>query len=99
MTEIMESRVEVTQIDLSDHEPVACHEQEGLKICYYDVDGCAYLDFDYDEEGEWSVLSNDETLREVACDLLQRLTGEPYVSIESVNIEGVDTSAGETIVA
>lgn len=99
MTEINKEQLEVAQVDLSGHEPVACHEQEGLKICYYDVDGCAYLDFDYDEASEWSVLGNDETLREVACDLLQRLTGEPYISVEAVDIEGVDTSAGETIVA
>lgn len=82
MNELLGQGVKIVSTDLSGNEPVACREEDGLTICYYDVDGDGFLDFSWAEGSQWDVLADDETLRQVSCDLLQRLTGRAYVVAE-----------------
>ncbi|NBS71085.1 hypothetical protein EBT31_19585 [bacterium] len=95
MTKSEGSGIAVVTADLSGHEPVACHTQDGLTICYYDVEGQAYLDFNWQNGSEWDVLANEETLRQVSCDLMQRLTGRAYVAADEWDVLLAGDESGE----
>lgn len=88
--------IAVVEADLDGHEPVACHTQDGLTICFYDIEGQAYLDFTWQDGSEWDVLANEETLRQVSCDLMQRLTGRAYVAADEWDALLAGDESGET---